>query len=88
MVLYWQPSNLGAQHVPQIASAARPMAPNGPQPASTALPMAPPSPQLAQAAGQQVDCTTKIAEVIRDQFGLRPKKQSFMYKTPYPPAYD
>ena len=31
---------------------------------------------------------SKIAEVIRDQFGLRPKQQSFMYKSPYPSAYD
>jgi len=50
--------------------------------------MAPPPPQPEQIASQQVDWTSKIAEVIRDQFGLRPKQQSFMYKTPYPPAYD
>ena len=36
----------------------------------------------------QVDWSTKIAEVMRQQFGLRPKQQSVMYKTPYPPAYD
>ena len=64
------------------------MSPNGPQPASATLPMVPPPPQPAQAAGQQVDWMSKIAEVIRDQFGLRPKQQSFMYKSPYPPAYD
>ena len=40
------------------------------------------------AVGQQIDWTSKIAEVMREQFGLRPKKQSVMYKTPYPPAYD
>ena len=36
----------------------------------------------------QVDWSTKIAEVMREQFGLRPKQQSVMYKTPYHPAYD
>ena len=25
---------------------------------------------------------------MREQFGLRPKQQSVMYRTPYPPAYD
>ena len=25
---------------------------------------------------------------MRDQFGLRPKQQNLMYKTPYPAAYD
>jgi hypothetical protein len=25
---------------------------------------------------------------MREQFGLRPKQQSVMYKTPYPSAYD
>ena len=29
-----------------------------------------------------------MAEVMREQFGLRPKQQSFMYRTPYPPAYN
>ena len=88
MVLYQQPSNQIAQHTSQTASAAQLMAQNSPQPASAALPMAPPPPQPAPAAGQQVDWTSKIADVIRDQFGLRPKQQSLMYKTPYPPAYD
>ena len=36
----------------------------------------------------QVDWSTKTAEVMREQFGLRPKQQSVMYKTPYPLAYD
>ena len=36
----------------------------------------------------QVDWSTKIAELMREQLGLRPKQQSVMYKTPYPPAYD
>ena len=73
MVLYQEPPNQIAQHVSQTASAAQPMAQNSPQPALVALPMASPQPQPAQAASQQVDRTSKIAEVIRDQFGLRPK---------------
>ena len=64
------------------------MAPASPQPASAALPMAPPPSQPTSAVSQQVDWTSKIAEVIRDQFGLRQKQQTLMYKTPYPSAYD
>src|SRR5687767_10450 len=37
---------------------------------------------------QQVDWTARIAEVIQDQFGLKPKVQTYTYRTPYPPAYD
>jgi hypothetical protein len=25
---------------------------------------------------------------MQDQFGLKPKQQTYMYRTPYPPAYD
>ena len=46
------------------------------------------SSQQVPAAGQQVDWTSKIAEVMREQFGLRPKQHSIMFKTPYPSAYD
>ena len=46
------------------------------------------SPQQMPAVDQQVDWNTKIAEVMRERFGLRPKQQSVMYKTPYPPAYN
>ena len=46
------------------------------------------SPQQMPIVEPQVDWNTKIAEVMRVQFGLRPKQQSVMYKTPYPPAYD
>ena len=46
------------------------------------------SPQQMPAVDQQVDWSTKIAEVMREQFGLRPKQQSVMYKTPYPPTYN
>ncbi|RLN23454.1 retrotransposon protein, putative, unclassified [Panicum miliaceum] len=37
---------------------------------------------------QQVDWMARIAEVIQDQFGLKPKVQTYTYKTPYPSAYD
>ena len=46
------------------------------------------SPQQMPAVNQQVDWTSKIAEVMREQFGLRPKQQYVMYKTPYSLAYD
>ena len=74
--------------MPQPASVNQPMTSGSPQPALAAQPMVSASPQPAPTANQQVDWTSKIAEVIRDQFVLRPKQQSFMYKTPYPPAYD
>jgi len=46
------------------------------------------SPQQMPNVETQVDWSTKIAEVMREQFGLRPKQQSVMYKTPYPLAYN
>ena len=46
------------------------------------------SSQQMLAVDQQVDWNSKIAEVMREQFGLSPKQQSVMYKTPYPPAYN
>ena len=58
------------------------------QPASTALPLTPPALPVASADGQQIDWASKIAEVMRDQFGLKPKQQNLMYRTPYPAAYD
>jgi len=30
----------------------------------------------------------KIAEVMRNQFGIKPKVNTYSYRTPYPPAYD
>jgi len=30
----------------------------------------------------------KIAEVMRDQFGIKPKVNTYSYRTPYPPPYD
>jgi hypothetical protein len=46
------------------------------------------SPKQIPAVGQQVDWTSKIVKVMREQFELRPKQQSIMYKTPYASAYD
>ena len=37
---------------------------------------------------QQIDWASKIAEVMRNQFGLKPKQRNLMYRTPYPTAYD
>ena len=30
----------------------------------------------------------KIAEVMRDQFGIKPKVNTYSYRTPYPPAHE
>jgi hypothetical protein len=43
------------------------------QPASATLPTTPPAPQAASADGQQNYWASKIAEVMRDQFCLKPK---------------
>ena len=74
MVLYQSQSNQSPQQVTQTVSAAQPMTTPNVQPASAALPMAPPAPQTASAGGQQIDWASKIAEVMRDQFGFKPKQ--------------
>ena len=71
-----------------MASAGRPMTPMSPQPTVATNPTNMVSPQQMPAVDQQVDWNTKIADVMREQFDLRPKQQSVMYKTPYPSAYD
>ena len=71
-----------------MASAGRPMTPMSPQPTAATNPTNMVSPQQIPVIDQQVDWTSKIVEVMREQFGLRPKQQSVMYKTPYPSAYD
>ena len=58
------------------------------QPASAALSLTPPAPQAASVGGQQNNWISKIAEVMRDQFDLKPKQQNLMYRTPYLAAYD
>jgi len=88
MVLYVSPSNQVTQQVARTASAAQPMATPSAQSASAALPIASPALQPASTDGQQIDWASKIAEVMRDQFGLKPKQQNLMYRTPYPAAYD
>jgi len=57
-----------------------------PQAPLAAQPITPMLPQVTQNTGQ--DLTNEIAKVMRDQFGLKPKQQSLMYKTLYPAAYD
>jgi len=71
-----------------MASAEQPMTLMSPQPAMAMNSTNLVSPQQMPAVDQQVDWNTKIAEVMREQFGLRPKQQSVMYKTPYPLAYN
>lgn len=34
------------------------------------------------------DIVCKIADVIQNQFGLKPKEQSYMYRRPYPEWFD
>ena len=73
MVLYQSPSNQATQQVARTTSAAQPMTmPSAPS-ASATLPIAPPVLQPASTDGQQIDWASKITEVMRDQFGLKPK---------------
>ena len=76
-----------AQQAHQVPSAGWPMNPMSPQLAMMMNSANMVSPQQMPAVDQQVDWTSKIAEVMREQFGLRSKQQSVMYKTPYPSAY-
>ena len=73
MVLYQSPSNQPPQQATQTPSAAQPMTTRNVQPASATLPFTPPAPQAVSAGGQQIDWAFKIAEVMIDQFGLKPK---------------
>ena len=73
MVLYQLPSNQVTQQVAQNASVAQPMVTPSAQTTSAALPIASPAPQPASTDGQQIDWASKISEVMRDQFGLKPK---------------
>jgi hypothetical protein len=77
-----------AQQAQQMASTSQPMTPMTPQPAAAARPTVSVSPQQTPGVDQRIDWASKIAEVMLEQFGLRPKQQSIMYRTPYPPAYD
>ena len=47
-------------------------------------------PELQPAHWQDADAywADKIAEDMRDQFGIKPKVKTYSYQTPYTPAYD
>jgi len=47
-------------------------------------------PEVQPVHRQDVDAywADKIEEVMRDQFGIKPKVNTYSYRTPYPPAYD
>jgi len=47
-----------------------------------------PDPQPAHRQDADAYWAEKIAEVMRDQFGIKPKVNTYSYRTPYPPAYD
>ena len=47
-----------------------------------------PDPQPAHRQDAEAYWADKIAEVIGDQFGIKPKVNTYSYRTPYPPAYD
>ena len=78
MVLYQPPSNQVTQQIARNASAAQPMATPSAQSASAALPIASPALQPASTDGQQIDWASKIAKVMRNQFGLKPKQQNLV----------
>ena len=68
-----QTPNWVAQQAHQMPSAGQPMTPTSPQPAMMTNSANMVSPRQMPAVDQQVDWNTKIAEVMREQFGLRPK---------------
>ena len=67
-----QSHNRVAQQAHQMPSAGQPMMPMSPQPAMM-MNLANMASQQMPVIDQQVDWNTKIAEVMREQFGLRPK---------------
>jgi len=80
--------NQMSQQVQQMQSAQQPMNHVAQQLAMMTNAVSIVSPQQMPIVEPQIDWSTKIAEVMREQFGLRPKQQSVMYKAPYPPAYN
>jgi len=48
------------------------------------------APKIQPAHRQDADAywADKIAEVMRDQFGIKSKVNTYSYRTPYPAAYD
>jgi len=47
-----------------------------------------PDPQPPHQQDADAYWADKIAEVMRDQFGIKPKVNTYSYRTPYPPTYD
>jgi len=47
-----------------------------------------PDPQPPHRQDADAYWADKIAEVMRNQFGTKPKVNTYSYRTPYPPAYD
>jgi hypothetical protein len=49
-----------------------------------------PSVEIQPVCQQEADAfwVNKIAEIMRDQFGIKPKVNTYSYQIPYPPAYD
>ena len=47
-----------------------------------------PNPQPPHRQDADAYWADKIAKVMRDQFGIKPKVNTYSYRTPYPPAYD
>ena len=47
-------------------------------------------PEVQPAHRQDADAywADKIEEVMRDQFGIKTKVNTYSYRTPYPPVYD
>ena len=69
-----QTPNRMPQLAHQMQSAGQPIMPTQPQLAMMTNTASMASPQQMPAVDQQVDWSTKIAEVMREQFGLRPKQ--------------
>jgi hypothetical protein len=61
----------------------------GPQRYVEGYQQAPPV-QIQPVRQQEADAfwADKIAEIMRDQFVIKPKVNTYSYQTPYPPAYD
>jgi len=47
-----------------------------------------PDPQPPHRQDADAYWADKIAEIMRDQFRIKPKFNTYSYQTPYPPAYD
>jgi hypothetical protein len=46
--------------------------------------------EIQPARQQEADAfwADKIAEIMKDQIGIKPKVNTYSYRTPYPPVYD